>query len=65
MNNCLKRRKPTIEYILYDMSEANMIIYGPVPNYKSGKRKTDCEKQDTRNIDDPINIDKINQLGNN
>lgn len=52
-----------MEYVLYDMSYANMIMYGAVlPSYKSGKKN---EKSNTRaviNADDPRNKDKVRSI---
>jgi hypothetical protein len=54
----------SIEYVLYDMSYANMILYGSVlPSYKSNKDRAKNKKQEIINADDPRNLDKINQFG--
>lgn len=53
-----------MEYVLYEMSYANMIMYGAVlPSYKSHKKnetgKADNEKI---NADDPRNKDKVRSI---
>lgn len=48
-----------IDYVLYDMSYANMTLYGAsLPSYKSSKAKKEgCEK--TIDAGDPNNRDKV------
>ena len=51
-----------IDYVLYDMSYANVILYGAtIPSLKSGKDKGK-EKQEVIRADDPKNRDKVRQF---
>jgi len=54
-----------IDYILYDMSYANMIMYSSVlPSYNSKKDRKGDEKDNdsTINADDPRNRDKVKSV---
>lgn len=54
-----------MEYVLYDMSYANMIMYGAVlPSYKSHKKNETGKAGDNEkiNADDPRNRDKVRQI---
>ncbi len=52
----------TIEYVLYDLSYANMIMYSAViPSYKSRKDKT-ADEEEVIDANDPKNRDRIDQL---
>lgn len=53
-----------MEYVLYDMSYANMIMYGAVlPSYKSpNKNETGKADNEKINADDPRNRDKVRQI---
>ena len=54
-----------MEYVLYDMSYANMIMYGAVlPSYKSSKKDATGKAGDNEeiNADDPRNRDKVRRI---
>lgn len=54
-----------IEYVLYDLSYANMILYSAViPSYKSRDKKDGDgkKKQDEIRADDPANRDKVRKF---
>ena len=55
----------TFDYVLYDMSYANCILYGrtlPTYNAKKDSQKTENRKEETIKADDPRNKDKISKL---
>lgn len=52
----------SIDYVLYEMSYANMIMYGSVlPSY-SDKNKGSINDNETINADDPKNRDRVRSL---
>lgn len=52
----------TIEYVLYDLSYANMIMYSAViPSYKSRKDKK-ADEEEVIDANDPKNRERIDQL---
>lgn len=52
-----------IEYVLYDMSYANIIMYSAcLPSYTSGKDKKGNDDDEVINADDPRNRDKVRQI---
>lgn len=49
----------SLDYVLYNMSYANMILYGAVlPSYGRDKGK----RQDVIKVDDPRNKDKVKAI---
>lgn len=51
-----------IDYVLYDISYANLNLYGAViPSYR-GKKEDGKSGQEEINADDPKNRDKIRQV---
>lgn len=51
-----------MDYVLYDMSYANTVMYGAVlPSYKHGRKKGGGKGEPVR-ADDPKNRDKVKQL---
>lgn len=54
-----------LDYVLYDMSYANMIMYGAVlPSYKSSKKNETGKAvgNEKINADDPRNKDKVRSI---
>ena len=53
-----------LEYVLYDMSYANMIMYGAVlPSYKKPKDgKKESKEEEIINASDPRNRDKVHAI---
>lgn len=53
-----------IDYVLYEMSYPNMILYSAVlPSYNSKKKDKDgVEKQDVIKVDDPNNRDRVKKI---
>ena len=53
-----------VDYVLYDLSWANMILYGAtLPSLNSGKDKTKGEgEQEIIKADDPKNRDKVREF---
>ena len=53
-----------INYVLYEMSYPNIILYGAVlPSYSSKKKdKKDSGKQDIIKVDDPKNREKVRKI---
>ncbi|WP_320980051.1 hypothetical protein [Bacteroides sp.] len=53
-----------IDYVLYDMSYANMIMYGAVlPSYTSNKDKGKSgQEQEIIKVDDPKNRDRVKKI---
>ncbi len=56
----------SVEYTLYDISYANLILMGAtLPTYDSGKAKDGRNGgEDTINAEDPRNKDKVRQFFN-
>lgn len=49
-----------IDYVLYDISYANLMLYGAsLPTYQPNKEKGKEDKDEVINGDDPNSIDKI------
>jgi hypothetical protein len=56
----------TLDYVLYELSYVNMIMYSSVlPSYDSNKDKKSNTSQEVIKADDPANRDKINQFLDN
>lgn len=52
----------TIDYVLYEMSYANMIMYGSVlPSYNDTNKGTEKDNE-VINADDPKNRDKVRSI---
>ena len=52
-----------IDYVLYDMSYANMILYGAVlPSIDSEDDEKKDKKEEVINADDPANREKVRSL---
>lgn len=52
-----------IDYVLYDLSYANMIMYSAVlPSYDGGKDGNKKEKQKVIKADDPANRDSVRRF---
>lgn len=53
-----------IDYVLYDLSYVNMIMYGAVlPSYRNHKDRDKGEnKEDIIRADDPANRDKVRRF---
>lgn len=61
----LKAYNLPLDYVLYEMSYVNMVMYSAViPSYdpKRDKETGNAEKQDILKADDPRNTDKVMQL---
>lgn len=56
----------TIDYALYEISYANMILYmATLPSYDSYKDKSEAKKKDRGeviNADDPANREKVEKM---
>lgn len=49
----------SFDYVLYDMSYANIILYGAtLPSYRNGKKKD----EESIRADDPKNTDKLKAM---
>lgn len=52
-----------VEYVLYEMSYVNMIMYGAViPNYNGRKRTKNGKAQVEIKVDDPRNRAKVKRI---
>lgn len=52
-----------IDYVLYDMSYANMIMYGAVlPNYSDKKNKKKEKNQEIIKADNPTNNARVRKI---
>lgn len=52
-----------IDYVLYDMSYVNMIMFGAViPNYNSQKKGKGEKEQEIIKVDDPKNRERVKEI---
>ena len=65
MAGTVKGYNLTMEYVLYDMSYTNLIMYGAViPSHKREKGEKDRDEQDVVNVDDPRNRERVKEIFN-
>ena len=51
-----------IDYVLYDLSYTNLVMYGAViPSSRGGRSTEEGEEKGVINADDPKNRDKVRQ----
>ena len=52
-----------VDYVLYDMSYANMIMFGAViPSYNSKKKGKGGKEQEIIKVDDPQNRERVKEI---
>ena len=52
-----------IDYVLYDMSYTNMIMFGAViPSYNSKRKSKDSKEQEVVKADDPRNRARVRKI---
>jgi hypothetical protein len=52
-----------VDYVLYDMSYANMIMFGAViPSYNSKRKGKDGKEQEIIKVDDPQNRERVKEI---
>lgn len=63
MAGVIKAFRLPVDYVLYDMSYANLVLYGAsLPAYRSPKTKNGKKQEEVIRVDDPRNSDKVLKL---